>query len=89
MLPLPPREAGCRSPLEQLMAKAKNPRRIVNAGELIGRALAPKELGLLVTVVQGAKATANDSDSKTLSLTLAKLRKALEWKALNIKPRRA
>lgn len=71
------------------MAKSMNPRRIVNAGELIGRALAPKELGLLVTIVRGAKAAANDNDSNTLSLTLAKLRKALDWKALNIKPRRA
>ena len=37
------------------MPKAKNPRRIVNAGALIGEALAPRELGLLVTVVQSAK----------------------------------
>jgi hypothetical protein len=54
------------------MPKAKNPRRIVNAGALIGEALAPRELGLLVTVVQSAKATVSEAEAKTLSLTLAK-----------------
>jgi hypothetical protein len=67
--------------------KAKNPRRIVNAGALIGESLAPRELGLLVTVVQSAKATASEAEAKTLSLPLAKLRKALDWKALNTKVR--
>jgi hypothetical protein len=70
------------------MAKRKNPRQIIHAGPLIGKALAPKELALLIALVRAAQETAGET-AKTLSLTHAKLRRALDWKALNTKPRSA
>jgi len=65
----------------------RNPRRIGNAGALIGKALGPKQLKLLLDLVQGARVNANGADAGTLNITLAKLRQAATWKALNHKPR--
>lgn len=64
------------------MPKA-NPRKIVNAGALIGRAFSKKELLVVAAAVKAAKAAASDTDQKTLSLAYAKLRKGYDWKALN------
>ena len=62
----------------------KNPRRINNAGELIGKALAPKELAVLMKLVQRAQKEPSDpAEALTLSLILGKLKKAFDWKALN------
>jgi hypothetical protein len=69
------------------MSKADNPRRIVNAGALIGKALAPKQLKLLLDLVQRAQATSSGHDAGTLRITLGKLRQAVTWKALNTKSR--
>jgi hypothetical protein len=71
-----------------MMVKAKNPRQIVNAGVLIGRALSPKELMAVAAAVKVAKNTADDDeDFKTLTLAFAKLRAAEKWKALDAKNR--
>ncbi|HTV50398.1 MAG TPA: hypothetical protein VME21_04370 [Steroidobacteraceae bacterium] len=61
------------------MSRAESPRGVVNAGELIGKALAPKQLALLIKLVQNAKAS-GEEEAGTASITLGKLRKALKWK---------
>jgi hypothetical protein len=68
------------------MAKAKNPRRIVNAGSLIARALSSKELLAVAGAVKVAKNIADsDEEFRTLTLAFAKLRAAEKWMALNAK----
>lgn len=64
------------------MPKA-NPRKIGNAGALIGSAFSPKELLAVAAAVNAAKAKARASDRETLDLALAKLRKGYDWKAAN------
>jgi hypothetical protein len=64
------------------MAKKKNPRQIVNAGELIGHALSRKELIAVAAACIAAKLVAHGDDAKTLNLALAKLRKAYDYKGL-------
>jgi hypothetical protein len=61
-----------------------NPRKIVNAGALIGSAFSTRELLAVAAAVNAAKAEASASDLKTLNLALAKLRKAHDWKATKV-----
>jgi hypothetical protein len=61
------------------MPKA-NPRKIVNAGALIGRAFSMRELLALASAVNTARGAVDVRDLKTLNLASAKLRKGYDWK---------
>ncbi len=66
------------------MTKKKNPRQIVNAGELIGRALSTRELVAVASAVLAAQRTVSSEGDygRSLSLAMAKLRKAYDYKGL-------
>jgi hypothetical protein len=70
-----------------IMAPKKNPRAIGGgSGELIGKALAPRELRAVAQAVLTATDSNADADErKALKRAFAKLRAAHDWQAKNVK----